>query len=45
MFPESKKRKEQTYLFVRSGAVRLASSIHPDSIPKKKEKESINYVL
>jgi len=40
-FPESKKKKERTYLFVRSGAVRSASSVRSGSISKKKKKRGV----
>jgi len=37
---------ERTYLHVRSGTVRSASTVRPGSIPKKKEKNegNVSYV-
>ena len=40
-----KKKKERTYLFVRSGTVLSASPVRLGSISKKKKKEDVNYVL
>ena len=35
------KKKERTYLFVRSGTVRSALTVHPGSISKKKRMETL----
>jgi hypothetical protein len=38
---QKENKKERTYLSVRSGTVRSASSVRTGSIPKKKEKRAL----